>query len=54
MVAVRGEQCVPVPLEDVAGRKKLVPLDHHWIDTARRLGTCLGITDEELLRRMNS
>jgi ATP-dependent phosphofructokinase / diphosphate-dependent phosphofructokinase len=54
MVAVRGEQCVPVPLEDVAGRKKLVPLDHHWIDTARRLGTCLGITDEELLRRMGS
>jgi ATP-dependent phosphofructokinase / diphosphate-dependent phosphofructokinase len=52
LVAVRGDQCVPVPLEEVAGRKKMVPLDHHWIDTARRLGTCLGITDEELLHRM--
>ncbi len=54
MVAVRGEHCVPVPLQEVAGRKKVVPLDHHWIDTARRLGTCLGITDEELLRRMGA
>jgi 6-phosphofructokinase 1 len=52
LVAVRCGECVPVPLEDVAGRKKLVPLDHHWIDTARRLGTCLGVTDEELLQRM--
>ena len=52
LVAVRGGECVPVPLEEVAGRKKLVPLDHHWIDTARRLGTCLGVTDEELLQLM--
>jgi len=52
LVAVRGGECVPVPLEEVAGRKKLVPLDHHWIDTARRLGTCLGVTDDELLQRM--
>lgn len=52
LVAMRGDQCVPVPLEEVAGRKKVVPMDHHWIDTARRLGTCLGITDEDLLQRM--
>jgi 6-phosphofructokinase 1 len=52
LVAVRAGECVPVPLEEVAGRKKLVPLDHHWIDTARRLGTCLGVTDEELLQLM--
>jgi ATP-dependent phosphofructokinase / diphosphate-dependent phosphofructokinase len=54
MVAVRGDQCVPVSLEEVTGRKKLVTLDHHWIDTARRLGTSLGITDEELLQRMGA
>ena len=48
MVGVRGDQCVPVPLDQVAGRRKLVPLDHHWVATACRLGTCLGITDEEL------
>jgi 6-phosphofructokinase 1 len=42
MVAVRGEQCVPVPLEKVAGKKKTVPLDHPWIAAARLVGTCLG------------
>lgn len=42
MVAVRGDDCVPVPLEKVAGRKKTVPLDHPWIESARRVGTCFG------------
>jgi len=42
MVAVRGEQCVPVPLEKIAGKKKTVPLDHPWIAAARLVGTCLG------------
>jgi 6-phosphofructokinase 1 len=31
-----------VPIEKVAGNMKTVPLDHHWIETARRVGTCLG------------
>lgn len=42
MIAARGEAAVPVPLEEVAGNKKLVPLDHPWIETARNLGVCLG------------
>jgi len=42
MVAARGEGTEPVPLEKVAGRRKAVPPDHPWIETARRLGTCLG------------
>lgn len=50
MVAVKGTECVPVPLEKVVGHRKQVPLDHEWIRTARRLGTCLGITEAELLR----
>ncbi len=50
MVAVKGAECVPVPLENVVGRRKLVPLDHEWIRTARRLATCLGITEAEWLR----
>ena len=54
MVAVRGTECVPVPLAEVAGQKKLVPLDHPWVDSARRLGTCLGITDDDLLQLMGS
>jgi 6-phosphofructokinase 1 len=42
MVAVKGDRCVPVPLEDVAGHLKLVPKDHDWIQSARQVGTCLG------------
>jgi ATP-dependent phosphofructokinase / diphosphate-dependent phosphofructokinase len=42
MVAARGEGTEPVPLEQVAGKRKAVPLDHSWIATARHVGTCLG------------
>jgi len=42
MVAARGERTEAVPLADVAGNLKLVPLDHEWIMTARNLGTGLG------------
>ena len=42
MVASRGEEAVPVPLDQVAGKRKTVPIDHPWIDAARKVGTCLG------------
>ncbi len=42
MVAARGEYTEPVPLEEVAGRRKTVPLDHPWIISARRIGTNMG------------
>jgi ATP-dependent phosphofructokinase / diphosphate-dependent phosphofructokinase len=42
MVAARGEGTEPVPLEKVAGKLKTVPLDHPWVESARRVGTCLG------------
>ncbi|MHC4569234.1 MAG: 6-phosphofructokinase [Planctomycetota bacterium] len=42
MVAVRGDGVEPVPLEEVAGRKKLVPPDHPWVTAARQVGTCFG------------
>ena len=42
MIASRGEDAVPVPLEDVVGQRKTVPLDHPWITTARSIGTALG------------
>ena len=42
MVAARGEGTEPVPLEKVAGKRKSVPPDHQWVDTARRVGTCMG------------
>lgn len=42
MVAARGESAVPVPLEDVAGKKKLVPAGHPWIESARLVGVSFG------------
>ena len=38
MVASRGDSAVPVPLEEVAGKKKLVPTDHPWVNSARLVG----------------
>lgn len=42
MVAARGDGTEPVPLDQVAGRRKTVPPDHPWIISARRLGTNMG------------
>ncbi|RME70082.1 MAG: ATP-dependent 6-phosphofructokinase [Chloroflexi bacterium] len=42
MVAARGDGAEPVPLEQVAGKRKTVPLDHPWIESARRVGVSLG------------
>ncbi len=42
MVAARGEGATPVPLESVVGKRKTVPLDHAWIQTARDIGISLG------------
>ncbi len=42
MVAARGGGVEPVPLEEVAGRKNLVPPDHSWVRCARLVGTSFG------------
>jgi len=42
MVAARGEATEPVPLGEVAGKLKFVSPDHSWVESARRVGTCLG------------
>jgi len=42
LVAARGQGTEPVPLANVAGKVKLVPTDHDWIATARKVGTGLG------------
>ena len=42
MTASINNKAVPVPLEEVAGKMKLVPLDHPWINSARAVGTNLG------------
>ncbi len=42
MIAVRGNSTEFVPLKKVVGIKKLVPVDHPWVYSARNVGTCLG------------
>jgi 6-phosphofructokinase 1 len=42
MVAAKGKKAVPVPLKDVVKKKKVVPPDHPWIESARFVGTCMG------------
>ena len=42
MIAVDGDGTLPVPLKEVVGRRKVVPHDHCWIESARKVGTCLG------------
>lgn len=49
MVAARGAGAEPLPLEEVCGKKNLVPPDHPWVTAARQVGTCFG--DEAPLRR---
>jgi 6-phosphofructokinase 1 len=42
MVGYSSGLCKPVPLEQVAGKRKIVPPDHPMIASARLVGTCLG------------
>ena len=42
MVAARGEGTALVDVEQVAGQRKTVPLDHPWVLAARDTGLCLG------------
>ncbi len=42
MVASRGEGWKALPLEDVAGERRTVPLDHAWVRAARLIGTSFG------------
>jgi 6-phosphofructokinase 1 len=42
MVAARGDDAEAVALERVAGKRKSVPPGHSWVESARRVQTCLG------------
>ena len=42
MVAVQNNKIVPVPLKEVAGKLKTVPVDCDLIETARDLGLSMG------------
>jgi 6-phosphofructokinase 1 len=42
MVALGGQEIGTVPLGEVAGRSKRVPVDGDMLRTARELGICFG------------
>ena len=42
MVAARGDGFKPVALKDIVGKRRTVPLDHDWIESARSVHTCFG------------
>lgn len=42
MVGVKGESTRLVPLDQVAGKRKVIPLDHDWIHAAIATGVSLG------------
>ncbi len=48
MVAVQGRKIVSVPLAEVAGVRRTIPLKHPWLDAAMKVGTCLGVSRSEL------
>ena len=43
MVAARNNGVETVPLEEVVGKRKTVPLDHPWIQSVQDLGVSLGV-----------
>ena len=43
MVNVLNNACGSIDITQVAGKRKLVPLDHHWLNAAKMVETCLGI-----------
>jgi len=42
MVAIRGNQIVAVPLEEVGGRLRLVEPENQLVEKARHMGVCFG------------
>ena len=42
MVGLKGQDIVPVPMSEVAGRQRLVDPNCHLVLTARAVGTCMG------------
>ncbi len=42
IVAVKGTECGPVPLEEQDGHKKIVSRDHPWIEAARLVDSRMG------------
>jgi 6-phosphofructokinase 1 len=48
LVALKGDDIVSVPLAEISGQTRTIPVDHHLIKTACSTGVSLGITHEKL------
>ncbi|MEA1981077.1 MAG: 6-phosphofructokinase [candidate division Zixibacteria bacterium] len=53
MVVLKGNKFDSVPIKDVAGKVRNVPLDCPLIKSAKSLGVCLGISNESLEKPNN-
>ncbi len=42
MIASKGDGYRPLRLSKVAGKRKMVPIAHPWVRTARSVGICMG------------
>ena len=42
MVALKGNEIVTVPIDEVAGKTRTIPPDSPYLSMARMVGTCLG------------
>jgi 6-phosphofructokinase 1 len=42
MVGSKGDGAIAIPLEEIVGKRKNVPVDHPWVESARNLDICLG------------
>ena len=42
MVTLKGDDIASIPLEEVAGKLKLVTEDHDLVIQGRRMGICFG------------
>ncbi len=42
LVVMKGRTVTDIPLEEAAGKQRLIPVDHPLVRAARNVGTCFG------------
>jgi len=52
MVALNNDEVIFIPIDQVAGKQKFVPLDSDIVRTAIGLDVCLGLSLEDLSARI--
>ena len=52
LIVLKGTKITSIPLVDVAGKTRLVPMDSYLITSALSIGVSLGVTEEKLMDMM--